>query len=353
MHFLCYAGRHSLGDPVKNIDLRVLAIVSELNRTRSVSQAAENLELSQSAVSMSLAKLRRHFNDPLFVRTSAGMEPTPHATELIALLKQAESLLQSALGHHVVFDPATSDRCFRIHSSDIAQVTILPRLMKAIGSVAPRARLELHRMSDATAKMLESGDADLAIGYVGPMGAGYCQQRLFKERLVCAVRADHPRIQKTITAEEYLRETHIHVSTGGTGHAILDKTLESQRLRRKIGLTLPSFLSVGPVLRTLDYVATLPEQIAQHISRDGLIRVYPLPIDVASYLIVQQWHERYTHDPASRWLRTLVADLFTSPKHLAAVPPVAAKRTRAQPSGITVVDKIPQEQAHGMAVSHT
>src|SRR5579863_10288402 len=86
-----------------NIDLRLLSIVNELNKTRSVSQAAENLELSQSAVSMSLARLRKHFNDPLFVRTPDGMEPTPQMTELIDLLGKAEYLLETALGHRIVF----------------------------------------------------------------------------------------------------------------------------------------------------------------------------------------------------------------------------------------------------------
>ena len=113
MQYLCYpqAGMSQSGMPkaeshrMKNIDLKLLAIVSELDRTRSVSATAENLSLSQSAVSMSLAKLRRHFNDPLFVRTSTGMEPTPHAVELITLLKSAEELLQNALGHHVVSIP--------------------------------------------------------------------------------------------------------------------------------------------------------------------------------------------------------------------------------------------------------
>ena len=113
-----------------NIDLKLLAVIGELHRTRSVSQAAERLELSQSAISMSLAKLRKHFNDPLFVRTSAGMEPTPHATELIGMLKRAEDLLQSALEHHVVFDPRSSDRVFYLQSTDIAQVTLIPKLMR-------------------------------------------------------------------------------------------------------------------------------------------------------------------------------------------------------------------------------
>src|ERR1700730_10447302 len=107
-----------------NFDLKLLAIIGELHRTRSVSQAAERLALSQSAISMSLAKLRKHFNDPLFVRTSTGMEPTPHAIKLIRLLKEAEGILHTVLGHHVVFDPLISERTFYLYSTDIAQVTL-------------------------------------------------------------------------------------------------------------------------------------------------------------------------------------------------------------------------------------
>jgi DNA-binding transcriptional LysR family regulator len=316
---------------VKNIDLRVLAIVSEVNRTRSVSQAAENLELSQSAVSMSLAKLRRHFNDPLFVRTSAGMEPTPHAIDLIQLLQQAEGLLQTALGHHVVFDPKTSDRRFNIHGTDIAQVTFMPPLMKRLGVIAPGVRVELRRMSDATAKLLESGEADLCVGFVPPMGAGYCQQRLFKERFVCAVRADHPRIGANLGLDEFLSETHLSVTTSGTGHSILERTLEAKRLRRIIGLTLPSFLGLAPVLSSLDYIATLPERLALNIALTAPIKIFPLPVPVPPYIIVQQWHERYTHDPASRWLRSLIAELFTTN-----VPASAAEKMIApRPSLVT------------------
>ena len=304
---------------MKNIDLRVLAIVSELNRTRSVSQAAENLELSQSTVSMSLAKLRRHFNDPLFVRTSAGMEPTPHATALIELLQKAEGLLQTALDHHVVFDPRSSDRCFNIYSNDIAQLTFMPALMKKLGRIAPNVRVDLRRITETTPRLLESGEADLAVGFLLPMGAGYCQQRLFKERLVCAVRTQHPRIGDTLSLQEFLSETHVAVATAGTGHAILEKALEAKRVRRKIGLSLPSFLGLTPILAALDYIAVLPERLAQHISQTVPIRTYPVPVHVPPYVVVQQWHERYTHDPASHWLRALIAELFASSKAMASI----------------------------------
>lgn len=293
-----------------NIDLKLLAVIGELHRTRSVSQAAERLELSQSTISMSLAKLRKHFNDPLFVRTSTGMEPTPHAKELICLLQKAETLLQSALDHHVVFDPLTSDRVFGLQSTDIAQVTLLPKLMQRLKKLAPHVGIHLGRTGPETGKLLESGDLDLAVGFLPPMGAGFCQQRLFRDRFVCAVRTDHPRIDKTITVKQFEAETHLAIAVTGTGHGILEKTLDAKKIHRTVGLTVPSFLGIVSIMTSNDYIATLPEQLARHFAGPGNIRLLPLPFEVPPYYIVQHWHERYNLDPASRWLRNVMAELF-------------------------------------------
>ena len=112
-----------------NFDFRLLAVVRELHRTRSVSHVAERLELTlQSSPSAWAAKLRKYFNDPLFVRTSQGMEPTPRALQIIRILGQAENLLQTAFDQSLLFCPQTSDRVFRIQSTDVAQVTLAPRL---------------------------------------------------------------------------------------------------------------------------------------------------------------------------------------------------------------------------------
>lgn len=295
---------------VKNIDLKLLAVVSELHHTRSVSQTAENLSLSQSAVSMNLAKLRKHFNDPLFVRTSSGMEPTPHASELIDLLKQAEELLQTALGHHVVFNPRTSDRVFRLCSTDIAQVTLIPKLMARLKEDAPAVRIDLRRISETTPRLLESGAVDLAVGFIPPMGAGYCQQSLFKEKFVCAARRDHPRVGAALSLEQFQGETHLAVATSGTGHGIVERILEAKGIRRHVGLSVPSFLGISSILASTDYLAVLPGQLAQHLAGPGTIKVLRLPFAVPSYVIMQHWHERYTHDPAVRWLRSVIADLF-------------------------------------------
>jgi DNA-binding transcriptional LysR family regulator len=295
---------------VTNIDLKLLAVVTELNKTRSVSQTAENLDLSQSAISMSLAKLRKHFHDPLFVRTSSGMNPTPHAVELIGLLKSAEDILQTALDLHVVFDPATSDRRFSLYSTDIAQVTLMPSLMQRLDKIAPTVSIDLRRLSEVTPKFLESGQADLAVGFIQPMGAGFCQQRLFKERFVCALRRDHPRIDDSLSIDDFENETHLAITTCGTGHGVVEKTLEAKNIRRKVGLAVPSFLGIASIITNLDYLAVLPEQLARHLASAGNIKVLPLPFSMPAYYIMQHWHERYTQDPASRWLRSVVANLF-------------------------------------------
>jgi DNA-binding transcriptional LysR family regulator len=310
----------ALGSPIDrratmaNFDLKLLAVIGELHRTRSVSQAAERLGLSQSAVSMSLAKLRKHFNDALFVRTSTGMEPTPHATQLIGILGQAEDLLQTAFGRSLVFDARTSDRLFRVQSSDIAQVTLIPKLMQHFKKVAPNVRIDLQRIAANTPRLLESGELDVAVGFIHPMGAGFCQQRLFKERFVCAMRTDHPRIGNALTVKAFESESHLAVSTSGTGHSVVEKVLETQKIRRRVSLTVPSFLGIASLIASGDHLVILPEQLGRHLAAPGNIKVLPLPFEIPTYYITQHWHERYNQDPANQWLRSVVADLFRSPK---------------------------------------
>lgn len=293
-----------------NIDLKLLAVINELHKTRSVSHAAENLDLSQSAISMSLAKLRDHFRDPLFVRTSAGMEPTPHASELINILKKAEDLLQMALEHHVVFEPDVSDRMFHICSRDIGQLRLLPQLMRRLREVAPHVRIEIRNISENTARQLESGEVDLAVGFIAPMGAGFCQQTLFKERYVCAVSVNHPRIRNELTLQQFQEETHLVGTTSGTGHMVVERAMMAKGIRRKIGLRVPSFLGVDAIIANTDFLMLLPEQMGLIMAQSGSIRLLQLPFAATTYKVMQHWHERYSRDPANKWLRGVVAEMF-------------------------------------------
>jgi DNA-binding transcriptional LysR family regulator len=307
-----------------NIDLRLLAVVRELKKTRSVSSTAKKLGLSQSAVSMILAKLRDHFRDQLFVRTSTGMVSTPHGTEILDELGKAEEILRNVLEHEVVFKPATTDRIFHIHSTDIAQVTLLPKLMQRLREISPSVRINLQRISENTPRLLESGAADLAIGFIPPMGAGFCQQRLFRERFVCAVRGDHPRVRNDLTLTQFQRECHLTVETSGTGHGIVEATLAEQKIQRKIVLTVPSFLGVSSVLTATDFLVILPEQLGDHLASTGNIKIFQLPFTMPPYCIVQHWHELNGHDPANKWLRGIIANLFLRPER----PANSVEKTR-------------------------
>jgi DNA-binding transcriptional LysR family regulator len=293
-----------------NIDLRLLTIVNELNKTRSVSQAAENLELSQSAVSMSLARLRKHFKDPLFVRTPDGMEPTPQMSELIELLEKAEGLLETALVHRIAFCPATSDRAFRLGATDITRVTILPALMRGLHATAKGVGIELQDISEETPRLLHAGRLDLAVGYMPSTASGFCQQRLFKDRFVCAVRANHSRIDNTVSLEQFERESHVVLTMPGSGIEVVEKALEANRIHRKVRLRLPGCFGISSMITGTDCLAIVPEQLGKLIAGAGRIKLLPLPFALPPYYVMQHWHERYTHDPASQWLRSVIAELF-------------------------------------------
>jgi DNA-binding transcriptional LysR family regulator len=292
------------------MDMKLLAVFDEIYKTRSVSRAGENLELAQTSVSLALARLRRQFNYPLFVRTGAGMMPTPHAVALVKPLRQALELLREATQQRVVFDPASSSRHFHIAMTDISHLEFLPALINKVGKVAPGVRVDVLRITAETPKLLESGEADLAIGFMPELEAGFYQQKLFDQAFACVVRREHPRIQQRLTENLFKREKHVVITAPGTGHELVEQVLARQRLERKVALSLPTLPGVGNLLANTDLVATVPERVAQMLVRIAKVKALPPPFKFPSFSIKQHWHERYQQDPANQWLRSTVADLF-------------------------------------------
>ncbi|MEP7306626.1 MAG: LysR family transcriptional regulator [Acidobacteriota bacterium] len=295
---------------MSTVDLKLLSILLELHDTRNVSHAAEHLGLNQSAVSMSLARLRKYFGDPLFVNTHRGMEPTPHASQIIGRLKEAHHLIRSAIDHRDTFVPATSNRTFRIAATDVGQVVVLPSLMNRLRVDAPSVAVEFTNFSEQSHLQLESGELDVALGFIRPLVSGFHRQKLFNERFVCVVRSRHPRIRRRLTREDFERESHLVVTTRATGHTIVEKTLEAMTIRRKVGLRLPNFIGVSALLENTDLLATVPERFARIIARHVPVRVFPTPIAVPSYVVMQYWHARSHREPASKWLRAVIVELF-------------------------------------------
>ena len=294
-------------DPLQ--DPKLLRLLDLLQRTRSVTQAAELLGQSQPTVSIWLAKLRQRLGDPLFVRTPAGMLPTPRAQALIGPVREALEALQRLSTRDAPFDPAHAERSFRICMTDASHITLLPPLLAHVRALAPQVKLVAARIDERTAEALQSGQADLALGYAPWLAAGFYQQALYAQDWVCLVNARHPRVKKTLTRRLYRSEGHVGI-TGGTGSELLASALKRAKVERRLMLELPGFLGLGAIVASTDLVATLPRQIGEALAASAGLAVHASPIAIAPFTVQQRWHARAHHDGANRWLRSVCEGLF-------------------------------------------
>lgn len=299
--------------PVKLPDPKLLQLFELLYTTRSVTRAASQLGLAQPTVSIWLRQLREHFRDPLFVRTPSGMQPTPGADALIGQTRQVLESLRRLSAWESAFEPASAERKFRICMTDASHITLLPRVLAQVRAVAPQIRLGALRIDGHTAQALESGEADLAVGYAPWLESGIYQQVLFPQDWVCLVNPAHPRIRATLTLAHYMEEGHASISAG-TGYQLLETALGQQRIQRRIVLELPGFLGLGAIISTTDLIVTLPRQIGETLARTSDLAIFPCPFPVPSFEVKQHWHARYHHDAGNRWLRGLLASLFMGSK---------------------------------------
>ncbi len=295
-----------------SIDIRLLMVFDEIYKTRSVTAAAEALDLGQPAVSVALAKLRHHFSNPLFVRTSNGMEPTPFSEGLVQPVRATLGALERVLGYRSEFDPAAAERSFRICMTDISQLVLLPRLWETLRLTAPGICIEIIPISSDTARLLESGEADLAVGLMPQLEAGFYQQTLFMQSFVCMVGQDHPRIVDGLSLAQFEAEDHAVISSSGAAPAMLEREIARLGIKRRIVLKIPSFLSAGFVIEHTDLLLTIPRRLGDVLQGRGAFRILPVPFPLPDYEVKQHWHERYHHDEGNRWLRRLVARLLSA-----------------------------------------
>lgn len=291
------------------LDANLLQLFVVLYDTHGVTRAAEQLNMAQPTISIWLSRLRKQLNDPLFVRTPAGMQPTPVAEALIGTAREALSSLRRISHWDAQFDPATAERRFCICMSDVANITLLPQIQAHTRIAAPHITLKALRIDKQTAQFLENGEADLAIGLLPELGKGFYQQSFFSQDWICLVGPQHPRIRDEMSLASFEREAHIDV-VPGTGHRLLSAAVESKGIQRRVVLQLPGYLGLSVIIRTTDLLATLPRQMGETLAKIGGLKVLPCPFFIPSFTVKQHWHARVHHDPANRWLRGVCADLF-------------------------------------------
>ena len=293
----------------EEIDLKLLRLLDSLYATRSVTRTAEQIALSQPTVSIGLARLRKMLSDPLFVRTSEGMQPTPRTEDLMPAVRQVLAGMSQLISSASQFDAATSERTFRIFMTDASHITLMPRLFAHVHALAPGIRLEAATIGPQMASELQSGEADLALGLIPGLEAGFYQQALFDQDWICLANPRHPRLGAKLTLKTYLTEAHVGI-VSGTGATLLDNALYRAGQQRQVQLALPGFLGLPAILQGSDLIATLPRHIGETLAHSDRLRVLPCPLPIDGFTVKQYWHTRFHHDPANTWLRGICSSLF-------------------------------------------
>ncbi|WP_322104189.1 LysR family transcriptional regulator [Paraburkholderia sp. J41] len=298
---------------MQDLDLNLIPYLVAMDEARNVSRAAERLGVSQPRVSTALGKLRDYFGDPLFVRTSRGMEPTPRALSLVPAARDALIRIEKGMLQDQDFDPATSTHTFSIALSDVGEIVFLPRLLQVFAERAPNANLRSVSLPpNQVERGLESGDIDLAVGYFPDLGGNnFFQQRLFTHRFICMMRSAHPLAGKPITLEQFLSLGHAVVRAEGRSQEVLEQYLEKKRLHRRAVLETPHFMSLPFILTRSDLIATVPHAIGfAYVSEHASITLVEPPLPLPRFDLKQHWHRKYHNAPRGEWLRGVVAELF-------------------------------------------
>lgn len=294
-----------------DVDLNQLVLFQQMMTERRVSKVAENLGLTQPAVSNTLAKLRRQFGDDLFVRTPSGMMPTPFAEQLAEPIGYALGMIHSGLNQHSHFEPKTARRAVTIGMTDIGEIVFLPELVERLRQEAPGITLSTVRTTATTLREdMESGRVDLAIGFLPELKAGFFQRRLFRQRYVCLFRKGHPLDRKRFALSDFKQAEHLIIVSAGTGHGKVDQLIRRAGVDRTVRLTVPHFVSVGHILHRSDMVATVTERLAESLVEPFDLTYRPHPVSLPDVAINLFWHAKMHRSALHQWLRGLIFELF-------------------------------------------
>ena len=293
---------------LNKVDLNLFIVFDAIYTEANLTRAGQIIGITQPAVSNALARLRESFNDPLFVRTAQGMVPTPMAQNIISPVRSALALLRVSVQESRTFNPLQANKTYRISMTDLTEAVILPSLFQRLRRQAPSVVIESflsHRRE--TTSDLAAGRLDFAVDAPLNTDPQVRHVKLMEDRYVCAMRQGHPLASKTsLSLDEYLAMTHIHISTRRNGLGEVDLALGKMGLQRKITLRSQHYLMASNVLQQTDMVMTVPERFA----RRHALHFVPLPLselpNVETHLY---WHESTEQDPANRWMREQLIEL--------------------------------------------
>jgi len=293
---------------ISDFDVGLLLTLDALLKDRNVTHAAARLNVTQSALSARLTRLRQLLNDPLFIPASSGrgMTPTPHATALKPELERLLDRFNDFINAAPLFDATTSKRAFRIAATDNPAALLAPDLIPLMKRHAPLAKIAFMLPDKARiSELLETGDIDLFVGTSEDAGPELVSRTLFDEEFMTAQRRKHPRGDGELTLEEFCSLDHLLISTsGGRFSGMVDNALAELGRERRVSVSIQSYALAPLVLARTDCLCTLPRQFLQRF--EDILELFAPPFPLAKFRMGMFWHPRMQADPAHTWLRGMV-----------------------------------------------
>jgi DNA-binding transcriptional LysR family regulator len=286
---------------VATLDLNLVRVFVAIFETRSVTQAAARLDLTQPTVSHALGKLRDAYGDRLFIRGAKGLSPTALSEQLFQPLSASLATIESTLDQQQ-FDPPRSTRRFCFAMSDIGALYFMPPLLRRFQLVAPRIQTDIVELSESLSGDLSTGRVDFAIGNLPGLAATTRSQLLFREHHVCLLSSAHPSIAETMTIDQFAAARHILVASAASRHQFIEGVLSQQGISRNVAARVPQFTILPQLLAQSDLLVTLPSRVANLYVAQGGLKAVPLPVHLPDFEIRVHWHTRQDASPAHRWM---------------------------------------------------
>jgi len=305
----------------RTLDLNLLRVFDAVMVEGNLTRAAKVLALTQPAASQALKRLHEALGEALFMRTAAGLKPTPRAEALWPQVRQALGGLQHALAPER-FDPRTDEVNFRIAMADATAALLTPALVRAIESAQALANLRVLPLTTRDLRpLLEHGTVDLAVGYFPELIAALQTQqedtlrheRLYDTGYVCAMRRGHPLADQPLTLDAFCAAHHLQVNFSGRSVSPTDRALAALGRRRRIVLTVNQFFTAGRVVTQSDLLTVLPLSFMAATGRSRELITRELPFDPGTAQVDMVWQLRRDTDPAHRWLREALRAAVRAP----------------------------------------
>ncbi len=295
---------------LSSIDLNLLKVLDALLSTQSVSKAADRLNVTQSAASHALKRLRDIFQDPLLVRDGASMVATAKALALRDPLEHAMAQCHALLTTGSGFDPAHSSQVFRLAMSDAMTIEGLPQIVQIVRREAPNVDILVQTGGPVhSCRLLLEDQADLALGVFPSLPSGLRSKELYRDQLVCIADRSNPRLRKgRLSLKAFLESPHVTVTPSSDSGIQLDEILRSMGLHRRIVASVPHYLAVPSLIEGTDLIAHSRHKLLDvfKAATDLVQMPVPVPFEVPDLVFLQVWHARKELDRAQVWLRQTV-----------------------------------------------